>query len=126
MRTAYALHAVGLDWACYDQAAVLAAVTGARYFRHSGPGRLEVDKEGRGRWAPDPSGRQRYLKARYKAEALSELIENLMLAPPRLGSLGAFMPDVADEELLGLRKAALAAHFRAAIDESLEELEAAE
>jgi hypothetical protein len=126
VRTAYWLHAVGLDWACYDQAAVLAAVTGARYFRHSAQGRLEVDKEGRGRWVPDQSGNQRYLKARYKAEALSELIEDLMLAPPRLKPLGSFMPAAADEELLELRKAALAAHFRAAIDESLEELEAAE
>jgi hypothetical protein len=124
VRTAYWLHAVGLDWACYDQAAVLAAVTGSRYFRHSAPGRLEVDKEGCGRWVPDPSGNQRYLKARYKAEALSNLIEDLMLAPPLIGSAEAFTPAESDEELLARRKAALTAHFQAAIDESLEDLEA--
>jgi hypothetical protein len=45
---------------------------------------------------------------------------------PRLQSRGHFLPAAADEELLERRKAALAAHFRAAIDESLEEVEAAE
>jgi hypothetical protein len=126
VRTAYWLHAVGLDWACYDQAAVLAAVTGTRYFRLSAPGRLEVDNEGRGSWNPDPSGNRRYLKARYGAADLSRLIEDLMLAPPRLGSAETLKPSASDEELLDRRKAALAAHFRAALDEGLEELEAAE
>ena len=126
VRTAYLLHAVGLDWACFDQAAVLAAVTGTRYFRLSTPGRLEVDKEGCGRWTADPSGNHRYLEARFSAADLSRLIEDLMLAPPRSGPPVPFIPSVSDEELLERRKAALAAHFRAVLDEGLEELEGAE
>ncbi len=126
VRTAYLLHAVGLDWACYDQAAVLAAVTGTRYFRFSAPGRLEVDKEGSGRWTADPSGNHRYLEARFDPAELSRLIENLMLAPPRSGPPAPFLPESSDEELLERRKAALAAHFRSVLDEGLEELEGAE
>ena len=126
VRTAYWLHAVGLDWACYDQAAVLAAVTGTRYFRLSAPGRLEVDTEGCGRWAADPSGSHRYLEARFPAADLSRLVEDLMLAPPRSGGPEPFVPVSSDEELLERRKAALAAHFRAVMDEGLEELEGAE
>ena len=126
VRTAYLLHAVGLDWACYDQAAVLAAVTGTRYFRLSAPCRLEVDKEGSGRWTADPSGNHRYLEARFPAADLSRLVEDLMLAPPRFGPPEPFLPSASDEELLERRKAALAAHFRAVLDEGLEELEGAE
>ena len=125
VRTAYFLHAVGLDWACYDQAAVLAAVTGTRYFRLSAPGRLEVDKEGSGRWRADPSGNHRYLEARFDAADLSRLIEDLMLAPPRSGPSAPFLPEASDEELLEHRKAALAAHFRSVLDKGLEELEGA-
>ncbi|HOX12582.1 MAG TPA: nucleoside hydrolase [Spirochaetia bacterium] len=126
VRTAYRLHTVGLDWACYDQAAVLAAVTGTRYFRLSAPGRLEVDREGSGRWTADPSGNHRYLEARFDPADLSRLVEDLMLAPPRSGAPAPFLPSASDEELLERRKAALAAHFRAVLDEGLEELEGAE
>lgn len=126
VRTAYLLHAVGLDWACYDQAAVLAAVTGIRYFRLSARGRLEVDREGSGRWTADPSGNHRYLEARFDAADLSRLVEDLMLAPPRSGAPAPFLPEASDEELLERRKAALAAHFRSVLDEGLEELEGAE
>ncbi len=126
VRTAYLLHAVGLDWACYDQAAVLAAVTGTRYFRFSAPGRLEVDKEGSGRWVAVPTGNHRYLEARFDPADLSRLVEDLMLAPPRSGAPAPFLPSASDEKLLERRKAALAAHFRAVLDEGLEELEGAE
>lgn len=125
VRTAFWLHAVGLDWACYDQVAVLAAVTGTRYFLPSAPGRLEVDKEGSGRWTADPSGNHRYLEARFDPADLSRLVEDLMLVPPRSGAPAHFLPSASDEELLERRKAALAAHFRSVLDEGLEELEGA-
>jgi len=77
------------DRESWDQSAVLYAVRGARdYWHESEPGLVLVHARAGGQaynqWLPHPGARHRYLLESMPPAALSQVIEDLMLQPPRL------------------------------------------
>lgn len=69
----------------YDQAAALFAVRGAEpeFWQVVSGGRVHVDAEGRTTWQPDPSGQHAYVQIAGDPRRLADVIESLMLVPPR-------------------------------------------
>jgi hypothetical protein len=77
------------DRESWDQSAVLYAVRGARdYWHESEPGLVLVHarsgSQAYNQWLPHPGARHRYLLESMPPPALSQVIEDLMLQPPRL------------------------------------------
>jgi inosine-uridine nucleoside N-ribohydrolase len=69
----------------YDQTAVLLAVRGAepRYWDVVRDGRVEVSDDGHTRWVEDTAGRHTWVKIKGNPEPLAELIDRLMVRPPK-------------------------------------------
>ena len=68
---------------CADPATVLYAVTGTRYFDEAGPGACEVRADGHTRWDPSRDRRQFYNVQKVPVAELEEVMETLLVKPPR-------------------------------------------
>lgn len=86
VRAAYALYVgPGKDRESWDLTAVLAAVRGpASHWTESAPGSATVDaKTGANGWLTSPAGRHTYLIERDPPARVKEVLDELMVRPPR-------------------------------------------
>lgn len=67
----------------WDQTAVLAAVRGISPWFGSERGTMRVLQDGTNQWQADPSGRHTRLLPRMPSEELAQVIEELMVTPPK-------------------------------------------
>ncbi|SEM03411.1 hypothetical protein SAMN05216436_101215 [bacterium A37T11] len=70
--------------ASYDQTAALAAVTGIDTYFDYERGTITIKDDGDDTWTRDPNGRHIILKKKYSFQYMADVIERLMMAPPRL------------------------------------------
>jgi inosine-uridine nucleoside N-ribohydrolase len=75
----------------WDQAAALFAVRGPQpaLWEVIAGGRVRVDDRGNTTWEADPKGPHSYVKIRGETKKLADMIENLMIQPPKPGTASA-------------------------------------
>lgn len=67
----------------WDQTAVLFAVRGLRDYWTMGTGEIQIADDGKNTWTPDGKSRH-YLIAKKPATEMKKIIEDMMVAPPKL------------------------------------------